>query len=203
MYKTLMHYVAGAAAEQGGVRVDHKDLGIHLSLPEVPQEELISCVDYDDFLRRYGNPVIVKSEGHGDLVCLAREYYERLVLDLEYFRGQDPADYWIYEFSATEDKKMEFEKAAALQGMTMDDYLICIVETALKQARFDPERPQEELIKKAERESGIQLVRYYPVYKGETEEQAYKRKLAEEVAISNLQVGTEQEGGEEKVPDRG
>ena len=165
--------------------MDHKDLGILLSLPEVPQEELIACVDYDDFLRRYGNPVTVKSEGHGDLVCMAREYYERLVLDLEYFREQDPTDYWIYEFSATEEKKMEFKKAAALQGMTMDDFLVGIVETALNQAHFDQERPQEELIKKAEWESGIQLVRYYPVYKGETEEQAYLRKLGQEAKSLN------------------
>ena len=157
--------------------MDHKDFSIPLSLPEVPKEELFSCVDYDDFLQRYGNPVTVKSEGHGDLICMGREYYERLVLDLEYFREQDPADYWIYEFSATEAKKLEFEKAAAQLEMTMDEYLVDIVESALKQVRFDPEHPKEDLIQKAERGSGIQLVRYYPVYKGETEEQAYLRKL--------------------------
>ena len=157
-----------------------KDHGIVLPLPEVSQEELFACVDYDDFLRRYGNPVIVKSEGYGDLVCMAREYYEHLVLDLEYYREQDPTDYWVYEFSATEERKQEFQKAAAQHGMTMDEYLVDIVESALKQVRFDPERPQEELIQKAERESGIRLVRYYPVYKGETEEQAFLRKLEQE-----------------------
>lgn len=157
--------------------MDHKIANIPLSLPEVPQEELFAYTDYDDFLWRYGNPVIIKSEGHGDMICMAREYYERLVLDLEYYRKQDLTDYWIYEFSATEEKKLELEKAAALLGMTMDEYLVDTIERALEQAHFDPERPQEKPTKKADRESGVQLVRYYPVYKGETEEQAYLRKL--------------------------
>lgn len=157
--------------------MDHKIANIPLSLPEVPQEELFAYTDYDDFLRRYGNPVIVKSVGHGDMICMAWDYYERLVLDLKYYRKQDPSDYWIYEFSATEVKKLEFEKAAALHGMTMEEYLVGTIERALEQVHFDPERPQEKPNKKAEQEFGIQLVRYYPVYKGETEEQAYLRKL--------------------------
>ena len=128
--------------------------------------------------------MIIKSEGHGDMICMAREYYERLVLDLEYYRIQDPTDYWIYEFAATEARKLEFEKAATLYGMTMDEYLVDTIERALEQVHFDPERSQEKPIKKAERESGIQLVRYNPVFKGETEEQAYLRKLAEEKASS-------------------
>lgn len=104
--------------------MDHKIANIPLSLPEVPQEELFAYTDYDDFLRQYGNPVIVKSVGHGDMICMARDYYERLVLDLEYYRKQDPTDYWIYEFSATEVKKLEFEKAAALHGMTMEENIL-------------------------------------------------------------------------------
>lgn len=58
------------------------------------------------------------------------------------------------------------------------------IERALEQVHFDPEHPQEKSNKKAEQEFGIQLVRYYPVFKGETEEQAYLRKLAEEKASS-------------------
>ena len=123
------------------------------------------------------------------MICMAREYYERLVLDLEYYRKQDPTDYWIYEFSATEAKKLEYEKAAALLGMTMDEYLVDTIKRALEQVHFDPERPQEKPIKKAERAFGIQLVRYYPVYKGETEEQAYIRKLAKEKASAEIKTG--------------
>lgn len=118
---------------------------------------------------------------------MAWEYYERLVLDLEYSREQDPADYWIYEFSATEAKKLEIEKVAAQHGMTIDEYLVGTIEKAMGQVRFDLEQQQEGLIQKAEKESGIRLVRYYPVYKGETEEQAYLRKLEQEAAILKAQ----------------
>lgn len=54
---------------------------------------------------------------------------------------------------------------------------------------FDPERPQEKPNKKTEQEFGIQLVRYYPVYKGETEEQAYLRKLEWEKASAEIKTG--------------
>lgn len=123
------------------------------------------------------------------MICMAREYYERLVLDLEYYRKQDPTDYWIYEFSETEAKKLEYEKAATLHGMTMEEYLVGAIERAFEQVHFDPERPQEKPTKKAGRESDLQLVRYYPVFKGETEEQAYLRKLAEEKASGEIKTG--------------
>ena len=84
-------------------------------------------------------------------------------------------------------KPVEFKASAAIPRIYRNRFgrdvykdlmvLNDTIERALEQAHFDPERPQEKHTKKADRESGVQLVRYYPVYKGETEKQAYLRKL--------------------------
>ena len=162
--------------------MEHKDIGIHLSLPEVPQEELISYVDNDDFLRRYGNPVIIKSEGHGDLVCMAREYYERLMTERDLFIEDENINYWIYEFAATDEKKLELERTAAKCCMTPDEFVESAVEQGLSEVIEDSvgrEKRRTEISRM--KDAGIWLVRYYPVFKGETEEQAYLRKLGQEV----------------------
>lgn len=56
-----------------------------LKIQEISAEEFRACVDQDDFLRRYGNPVVIRSSGQRDVVCMAREYYERLMQERDLF----------------------------------------------------------------------------------------------------------------------
>ena len=44
----------------------------------ISQQEFCEHIEDDDFLRRYGNPVAIRSEGGSILICMAIEYYERL-----------------------------------------------------------------------------------------------------------------------------
>lgn len=157
----------------------------NLTLPEISAEEFRASVDHDDFLRRYGNPVMIRSEGHRDVVCMAREYYERLTQDLSMFIEDENIKYWIYEFETTQEKKQELERAAAKCCMTPDEFFEAAVENGLREADADPNRyvkGRKERVQQTEHDKGIRLVRFYPVFRDETEAQALKRKLAEETA---------------------
>ncbi len=147
--------------------MENKDYVMRLSLSEISAEELEGCTDYEDFLRRYGNPVIVRTKNKNDMICMSREYYERFVLDMEYCRESCNAEQWVYEFTVTDEKKRELAKCAAQRGMTMDELLVSSIERTLRQIEFDPET--EPPINKridaiAEKIGGICLARYYPVY---------------------------------------
>ena len=155
-----------------------------LKIPEISAEEFRACVDQDDFLRRYGNPVVIHSGGQRDVVCMAREYYERLMQERDLFIEDENIKYWIYEFEATQEKKLELERAAAKCCMTPDEFFEASIEAGLRKVKTDSEgsdRQYREQPQETER-VGIRLVRFYPVFKGETEAQALKRKLAEEAA---------------------
>ena len=93
--------------------------------------------------------------------------------------GDDRIKYWIYELEMSEEANRVLEGQLALCEMTLDEYACAAVQNVIA----DPQgarRFHEEL--KAHPDDGldIRLVRYYPVYKGETEAQAKRRKLAEE-----------------------
>lgn len=153
-----------------------------LKIQGISADEFRACVDQDDFLRRYGNPVVIRSSGQRDVVCMAREYYERLTQDLSMFIEDENIKYWIYEFEATQEKKLELERAAAKCCMTPDEFFEATIEARLRKAETDSEgcnSQHQEHVLQAE-PAGIHLVRFYPVFKGETEAQALKRKLAEE-----------------------
>ena len=47
-------------------------------LPIISEEELREHIEDDNFFRRYGNPVVVRSKGRKDIVCMAWEYYQVL-----------------------------------------------------------------------------------------------------------------------------
>ena len=154
-----------------------------LKIPEISAEEFRACVDQDDFLRRYGNPVVIHSGGQRDVVCMAREYYERLMQERDLFIEDENIKYWIYEFEATQERKLELERAAAKCCMTPDEFFEATIEARLRKAETDSEgcnSQHQEHVLQAEL-AGIHLVRFYPVFKGETEAQALKRKLAEEL----------------------
>ena len=44
----------------------------------ISQQEFCEHIEDDDFLRRYGNPVAIRSEDGSVLICMAIKYYERL-----------------------------------------------------------------------------------------------------------------------------
>ncbi len=44
----------------------------------ISQQEFCEHIEDVDFLRRYGNPVAIRSEDGSILICMAIEYYERL-----------------------------------------------------------------------------------------------------------------------------
>ena len=45
----------------------------------ITENEFLTHIEDHDFFRRYGNPVIITRKGGADLVCMAWEYYERLM----------------------------------------------------------------------------------------------------------------------------
>ena len=46
---------------------------------EITQQEFCSHIEDDDFLYKYGNPVAIQAEDGSILVCMAIEYYERMI----------------------------------------------------------------------------------------------------------------------------
>ena len=108
-----------------------------LKIPEISAEEFRACVDQDDFLRRYGNPVVIHSGGQRDVVCMAREYYERLIQERDLFIEDENIKYWIYEFEATQEKKLELERSAAKCCMTPDEFFAAAIEDGLRKAETD------------------------------------------------------------------
>ena len=93
--------------------------------------------------------------------------------------------YWICQFEMSEKTKQEFDSVCALYELTPDELFEAAIKYALHKAKTDPEGFKKSCTEAAEAsDSEIRLIRIYPVYKGETEAQALKRKLAEE-AIEN------------------
>ena len=91
--------------------------------------------------------------------------------------------YWIYEFEMSEKTRQELKAVCAAHELTPDEFFEAAVRDSISKAKTDPEGFKQSCIE-AQRlpDSDIRLVRYYPVYKGESEAQALKRKLAEEAA---------------------
>ena len=154
-----------------------------MKLPEISEKDFLCLVETDDLIRRYGNPVIIRSEEKTDLICMAREYYERMVQERTQLPGEGNIRYWIYEFRMPLEMKQRLDRICASYEMTMDEFFQSAVAAAIRRAERDPEgmrREWEEIEAGSESGMAIQLVRCYPVYQGETEAQALNRKLAEE-----------------------
>ena len=163
--------------------MDDMECSDFIRLPEVDVDDLCASTDFNAFLRRYGNPVVVKVGGQKDLVCMAREYYEHLMWDVCTPDTDEKIKYWIYEFEMPLEEKLEFDRICAMCELTPDEFVEAAVEDALKRAKTDPEglrKAHKEIEEHPEQYLQIHLVRYYPVFKGETEAMALKRKVAEE-----------------------
>ena len=164
----------------------------YLRMPEMTEKDFAAHIQEEDFCLRYGNPVYIRRKNGGGLICMARECYERLrgqidalESELEVLREDENIKYWIYEFEMPWEKKLEFDRACAMCEMTPDEFFESAVEDALRRAESDPEglqKDKKEILEHPELGLQMRVVRSYPVYKGETEAQALKRKLAEEAA---------------------
>lgn len=66
-----------------------------LKLPEISEKDFLCLVETDDLIRRYGNPVLIRSEEKHELVCMAREYYERMVQERNQLRGEENIRYLV------------------------------------------------------------------------------------------------------------
>lgn len=88
--------------------------------------------------------------------------------------------YWIYEFQMPDEEKKRLLDMAASLGITTDEF----VQASFRYAMDHPEESEREAklqqIQKANA-LGIRLVKMYPVYQGETEAQAYRRAVKEEM----------------------
>ena len=172
-----------------------------LKLPEISAEDFTRHMAEDDFLLRYGNPVVIRRDDKRDLLCMAWEYYERLCgqigaleSELNTLREDENIKYWIYEFVMPEKTRQVFEAICTLHELTTDEFFQAAVLESIRKAEADPEGYRRSCMEAQEStESNIKLVRFYPVYKGETEAQAYKRKLAEEQGDLNTNTKKESE----------
>ena len=91
--------------------------------------------------------------------------------------------YWIYQFEATEKAMADMEAYCQKNELTMDEFFQEAVRYWVNLVKNDPEgarKAAEEARNLKEEDVGVRLIRYYPVYKGETEARALKRTLAEE-----------------------
>lgn len=87
-------------------------------------------------------------------------------------------DYWNYEFQMPdEDKKRLLDMATSL-GMTSDEFIQASFRYAIDHPDESEKEAKLQQIQKANA-LGICLVRMYPVYRGETEAQAYRRAVRE------------------------
>lgn len=159
-------------------------------LPRITEDDFVEHLDDDHFFEEYGNPVVILSKEHGELVCMSYAYHERMHKGIE--AAQEAAseasmpadqerdiDYWIYEFQMPdEDKKRLLDMAASL-GMTSDEF----IQASFRYAMDHPDESEKEAKLQQIQQAnalGIRLVKMYPVYQGETEAQAYRRSKEEE-----------------------
>ena len=96
-------------------------------------------------------------------------------------KADDRVKYWMYELEMSDAADQVLEKQLALCEMTLDEYACAAVQYAIDHPA-EAKRYQEDMATHPEEQLDIRMVRCYPVYKGETEAQARKRKLAEEAA---------------------
>lgn len=109
------------------------------------------------------------------------EAYRDLCAKLGKKARESRIKYWIYEFDMTEEMSNAINRVLEACEMTLDEFFAAAVQSALN----DPEGTKEacrEMAENPENYLPINLVRFYPVYRDETEAQAKRRKLAEETS---------------------
>ena len=141
-----------------------------MRIPEISEAEFTGNIEKDDFCLRFGKPVLIRPEGSKPLVCMAWEYYERIQkrireLQSDVLACEPEVDYWVYELKIRPEDELLLRKAADNQGMSLDDYIVSLFENALAHLEWEDAAEMKT--------SGrVQLVRYYPVRKRQTEDDA-------------------------------
>ena len=82
---------------------------------------------------------------------------------------EEKIKYWIYQFEMPEEGKKFFDRALEMLGMTPNEFIKAAVEYAMEHPAVDPDPIID-----------IKQVRCYPVYEGETDEEALERQLEKE-----------------------
>ena len=91
--------------------------------------------------------------------------------------------YWVCEFEMPYERKMEIEAFCTQYEMTVDEFFESALLDWIRRAKADADgvkAQMEAMLPCKETGEEIALVRDYPVYLGETEVQARKRKMEEE-----------------------
>lgn len=187
----------------------------HMQLQEVSQQEFCDHIEEDDFFLAYGNPLIINCENGFRLLAVAWPLAERMLrmagrgeeadevikrcaeMQGEEDKGihEDDKDdprikYWMYEFEMPETVKAEIDACCKRYELTREELFETMVTYYANLAKNDPERlkkVRDEVCALKGEDCEIHLVRNYPVYKGETEALALKRKLAEEKTEERMQ----------------
>ena len=105
-------------------------------------------------------------------------------------KADEEIKYWVCELEMPYKLKTEIEAFCAQHEMTLDEFFESALLDWIRRAKADPEgvKARMEEMKRCEKaDEEITLVRDYPVYLGETEAQARKRKLAEEAVQQQAQ----------------
>lgn len=98
-------------------------------------------------------------------------------------QDSDKIRYWIYEMEMPEECWKELDAACTSCRMTMDEFINTALRNFIYLAENEPEQFEKifmEITEHPESSSDIRIVRYYPVYADETDEQARDRKIKEE-----------------------
>lgn len=110
-----------------------------------------------------------------DAVLAAARNAERKMED------DDRIKYWMYEIEMSDEMNRLLEEQLALREMTPDEFACAAAQHVIDHPA-EAKRFHEEYSAHPDERLDIRLVRYYPVYKGETAAQARRRKFAEEAA---------------------
>ena len=118
-----------------------------------------------DFFRRYGNPVVIRSKGKPDVVCMAWEFYERI-----------KTNYWILELEMPEEEMDVLQKIVKDNNTTLEEFLRVSFKAFVEYVKNNPN--EVKALIEEDPKSEIRVARIYPVFYGETEEEAKERALA-------------------------
>ena len=109
-------------------------------LPRITEDDFVAHLDDDNFFEEYGNPVVIQSKEHGELVCMSYAYHEWMHREIEAAQEavskesmpidqtrptdqEREIDYWIYEFQMPDEEKKKLLDMAASLGMTSDEFI--------------------------------------------------------------------------------
>ena len=113
------------------------------------------------------------------------ESYEDLCAKFGVKARKRKIKYWIYELEMSEETSKAINRVLIACEMTLDEFFAAAVQSAID----DPEGTRvacKEYEEHPESFPDINIVRFYPVYREETEAQARHRKLAEESQLLQL-----------------